>query len=175
MKIALLGFDFTSANKGCEALCYSFIDIMCKICANREFEIHNYSYSDLGDIPTAFPKVSFFYHRLHVKNVYYDIKLIKEFRSYNAIFDITFGDGFSDIYGRMWNVITNTAKQMAILSGKPFILLPQTYGPYNNRILRMWAMHIIKKSSVAFSRDKLSTDFIEKVSKHKIYTATDID
>jgi len=49
MKIGLMGFEFSSANKGCEALVYSFLNIV-----NDELEIgteiYNFSGTELGKV-----------------------------------------------------------------------------------------------------------------------------
>ena len=58
MKIGLMGFEFSSANKGCEALVYSFLNIV-----NDELEIgteiYNFSGTELGKVSSSFPKFSY--------------------------------------------------------------------------------------------------------------------
>ena len=134
MKIGLLGFDFQSPNKGCEALTYSFIDCLCGFNL-KDLEIHVFGYSELGCIPQRYPSIKFVNHRLHMKNPLFWVALKRKFDDMSCIFDITFGDGFSDIYGKKWNALTNLVKQIAIFSSAPFILLPQTYGPYESVLL----------------------------------------
>ena len=63
-----------------------------------------------------------------------------------CVFDITYGDGFSDIYGKVWNANTDLAKQIAIMSKAPLVLMPQTYGPFYTNVLKKWAIHLVKKS-----------------------------
>ena len=90
------------------------------------------------------------------------------------IFDVTFGDGFSDIYGKMWNVTTDMLKELAIKSGTPLILLPQTYGPYKDPKLKKWAQHIVKKCSFAYSRDTASAVEMNKICGNKVEVLTDM-
>lgn len=173
MRIGLIGFDFNNPNKGCEALSYSFVNMLTEL-ANEDLEIHVFSYADLGDFPKIYPQFKFVWHRLKMKNPIYWIKLKNEFDKCDCVFDITYGDGFSDIYGKIWNANTDMAKQIANMSKAPFILLPQTYGPYENKFLRAWAVHIVKGSTLAFSRDKQSADEMSSLGCDKIIATTDL-
>ena len=74
IKIGLLGFDFKAPNKGCEALSYAFIEMLSDI-SNESMEIHVFSYGELGDIPRQYPKFSFVWHRLNMKNPGFLIKM----------------------------------------------------------------------------------------------------
>ncbi len=58
MKIGLLGFEFSSANKGCEALSYSFLLILRKI-GIKEADIYYFSAGEMGFIPDYFPEYRF--------------------------------------------------------------------------------------------------------------------
>lgn len=173
MKIGLLGFDFNNPNKGCEALSYSFINMLIGV-VYESLEIHVFSYADLGDFPTKYPQIKFVWHRLKMKNPIYWIKLKKEFDKCDCVFDITYGDGFSDIYGKIWNANTDMAKQIANISKTPFVLLPQTYGPYKNKLLRNWAVHIVKNTTLAFSRDTQSSDEMRSYGCDKVISTTDL-
>ena len=124
IKIGLLGFDFKAPNKGCEALSYAFIEMLSDI-SNESMEIHVFSYGELGDIPRQYPKFSFVWHRLNMKNPGFLIKMKQIFDDCECVFDITYGDGFSDIYGKVWNANTDLAKQIAIMSKASLVLMPR--------------------------------------------------
>lgn len=173
MKIGLLGFDFTSPNKGCEALSYSFVSILKEL-SNAPLEVHAYGYSNLGLFPRQYPGIDFHFHRLNLKNPKYLIQLRREFSELDCIFDITFGDGFSDIYGKKWNAITDLSKEIANQSKAPFILLPQTYGPFDNIVLKKWAARIVRHSEIAFSRDQKSADEMNEYAGEKVKVTTDL-
>ncbi len=173
MKIAMMGLECRSANKGCEALTYSFINLAQKV-AEKNLELHVFGYADLGNIQQKYPNIPFHHHRISVKNPFKCSDLRKEFDQMDLIVDATYGDGFSDIYGKKWNAITNLAKRIAIRSKTPFLLLPQTYGPFYNRFLRKWAYHIIKGADVAFSRDALSAKEVNGVIGDKVIETTDL-
>lgn len=173
MKIALLGFDFFSPNKGCEALTYTFVSMLNDLKV-ESLEIHVFGSGELGLIPNLYQNIKFVGYRLRMKRLNYWKFLVDKFKEMDCIFDITFGDGFSDIYGKVWNANTNMAKQLAIKSGTPFVLLPQTYGPYSNVLLKRWAIHIVKKSAYAFSRDQLSSDEMQKLGCTNVVATTDL-
>lgn len=173
MKIGIAGFDFESPNKGCEALTYSFVNMLLE-CFGDKLQIINYSYGGLGKFPEKYPMIDFRIRRPQIKNPMDWKRLKMEMSSLDMIFDVTFGDGFSDIYGKMWNATTDMLKQLAIESGTPLILLPQTYGPYKNFFLRVWAERIVKKSYAAYSRDTASAAEMNIKCKGKIKVITDM-
>ena len=173
IKIGLMGFDFNNPNKGCEALSYSFVNMISEI-IDEKIEIHVFGYADLGRFPEKYPKIKFVWHRLKMKNPIYWSKLKKAFEECNCVFDITYGDGFSDIYGKVWNVNTDMAKQIANISRTPLVLLPQTYGPYENNFLKKWAVYIVKNCALALSRDQQSADEMSVWGCKKVIPATDL-
>lgn len=172
MKIGLLGFTFRNANKGCEALTYSFIYTMNSILGD-DTQYRYYSYSQYyGAIQDFFPSTEFTNFVLSRRKILTSLK--NDFKQCDLIFDISYGDGFADIYnpkGVFWNTIV---KQAAILSRKPLILLPQTYGPFNSKFLERQAALAIRGSREVFSRDILSTEYIKKISGVEAYTVTDL-
>ena len=172
LKIGLLGFTLENANKGCEALTYSFI-FMLKKYFGTDISIRYYSTAELyGSIREYFPDIEFSYYQLSKKNVL--TGLLKDFNKCDLIFDISFGDGFSDIYNPYDEFFNAVIKQIATFSKTPFILLPQTYGPFKNRILEKQAAHIIRKTNVVFSRDGLSSEYVENIANIKPVTVTDL-
>ncbi len=63
------------------------------------------------------------------------------------------GDSFSDIYG-MQRLLYVVLPQMLVLwLGKPLVLLPQTYGPFESPLARVLARHVIKRAALVYSRD----------------------
>lgn len=173
MKIGLMGFDFMSPNKGCEALTYSFVNMLLE-CIDDKIEIINFSYGNPGRFPEKYKSVKFTVRRPQIKNPVDWLRLKREMSELDMIFDVTFGDGFSDIYGKMWNVTTDMLKELAIKSGTPLILLPQTYGPYKDPKLKKWAQHIVKKCSFAYSRDTASAVEMNKICGNKVEVLTDM-
>ena len=88
---------------------------------------------------------------------------IRKVRSLDAILDISGGDSFSDIYGekRFKNVFA--AKQLAMSTGIPLILLPQTYGPFFNPHLMAQASKACQAAFACFSRDPVGYERLKEL------------
>ena len=98
MKIGLMGFEFVSANKGCEALSYSFLEILRKIKEDSATPIHIYNFTEynLGLIPEIYTEFDFQKIVPTLKD--FKCTYIRMLKRCDIIFDITMGDSFSDIY-----------------------------------------------------------------------------
>ena len=169
MRIGLLGFCFQDENKGCEALTYSFINMLRENL--DDLEICNLSENRLGEIPINFPSIKFFHHRLRIKKPIDTINFLNEL---DWVYDITYGDGFSDIYNSRFVLMTTLQKLFVVKSKTPLVLLPQTYGPFKNRLLERFASYVIKKSQVVYVRDRLSKEYVKKISGVKAVETTDL-
>lgn len=175
MKIGMFGFDFKSSNKGCEALTYTFLSMMDGLFPDEKIEAFNFTYNNsLGIIPDQFKNITFNICKLNFSNPSFWRNSIKTIKKCDLFFDATYGDGFSDIYGKKWNVKTDLVKEMVIFSGVPLVLLPQTYGPFSSKLLEKWAMHIVKKSKLVYSRDALSAKIVKDTCNHEIKVASDM-
>lgn len=75
--------------------------------------------------------------------------------------DITGGDSFSDIYGMGRLVRGYLLKQICQMTGKPFIMLPQTYGPFKSPLARLLARRVMNKAAIIYSRDKEGLSVVE--------------
>lgn len=172
MKIGLLGFTFANANKGCEALTYSFLYTIQRLFSDS-VEVCYYSYSDdFGAVKKYFPSMTFSNYKLSRKKILTNLK--SSFDSCDLVFDISFGDGFADIYnpkGVFWNTLI---KQIANKSKAKLVLLPQTYGPFNSKLLEMQAADAIKHAELVLSRDALSSKYVNQISGVLPKTVTDL-
>ena len=161
MKVGIAGFDFVGANKGCEALTHTFLVMLQRLIPNEKIDIVNFAYTDtFGKFPEMYPDISFSRVKTNIKSPKYWVEALKTMKSCALFFDATYGDSFSDIYGKKWNIQTNFIKQLVLLSGTPLVLLPQTYGPFEDKSMEKWAMKLIKGASLAYSRDELSAEYI---------------
>lgn len=169
MKVGLLGFCFQDENKGCEALTYTMISMLIK--KTCDLEIYNLSENILGDLPAKFPTVKFVGHRLRLKKPIETLRFLKRL---DVVFDITYGDGFSDIYNQKFVFMTTLQKLFVTKSKTPLVLMPQTYGPFNSKLLEEFASYVIKRSQLVYSRDHLSTDYVKDISGVRTIEATDL-
>lgn len=172
MKIGLLGFTFSNANMGCEALTYSFLYTIQRLFGD-DVEICYFSYSsDFGYVQDYFPKFKFSYQPLTRKDIFLTLK--KCANTCDVVYDISYGDGFSDIYNPK-GVFRNTLiKQIINYSRSSLVLLPQTYGPFNNKLLEFQAANAIRRAKTVFSRDILSSEYVQKITGRKVITVTDL-
>lgn len=88
---------------------------------------------------------------------------IKSFIHSHWVLDISEGDSFSDIYGNKRFFQHSLPKLSAILLQKQFILLPQTIGPFNNKLNKKIAKFIIKRTDKVHVRDLWSYDYLGKM------------
>ncbi|MEN6383759.1 MAG: polysaccharide pyruvyl transferase family protein [Phycisphaerales bacterium] len=96
--------------------------------------------------------------------------------SADLFLDITGGDSFSDIYGMKRFIMDWLSKKLCQMTGKPFIMPPQTYGPFKKRITKWLASNILKNSIKLFSRDQQSVEEIKKLigDKKQIEVVPDV-
>lgn len=161
MKIGLMGFEFSSPNKGCEALTYSIINIINELGYNGENTIiYNFSGSGLGNIPNQFSKFKF--KEVEPKLKDFSFNYIRAIKNCDVILDVTMGDSFSDIYSEKYynHLIIN--KKIAELLCKNYILLPQTYGPFHSTKSSKKAISVFLKAKKIYCRDEISKELLEK-------------
>lgn len=160
MKIGLMGLEFVSPNKGCEALTYSIINILNEFNLEENTTIYNFSGTDLGYIPKNFSKFKFVDVKPKLKDLTF--KYIRYLLSCDIILDATMGDSFSDIYSKEYYDNLVFYKKIAQLLCKNYILLPQTYGPFNDEKSENKAIKIFSKAKKIYCRDDLSKEILEK-------------
>lgn len=176
MRIGLAGLRTFSSNKGCMALTYSFIDILKKIeeISGNEFEITVFAFeeADIEKIRTFFPATTLVVYSL--KNPKSICILWTEVAKCDCVFDFTEGDSFSDIYGSFRLFKFCIVKLIASYIHVPLILGPQTYGPYSTKFSRVLARKILKEATLVSTRDKLSSDLVQKIAGVNSFVVCDI-
>lgn len=160
MNIGLLGFEFESENKGCEALSYSFLSIIPQIFGEIP-EIYYFSNYGVGLINQIFPNYIIHHIPLKIKDLTFC--MIKAMGKCDIIFDITMGDSFSDIYSKEICLSNMRFKWIAELLSSKYILLPQTYGPFNDITVKKKARNILVKADKIYCRDETSQIYIKEM------------
>lgn len=189
MNITLLGATFSTGNLGVSALAGSSIHLLtrqwpdCKISiiGGRKFSKHkeyiNGSATEINCYPLRY-SVNIF-NKNHILGIYALVILSKLFpvmkrfisseNTANQILesdmtcDITGGDSFSDIYGMKRLLMGYLIKRICQISGKPFVMLPQTYGPFKFNMSKKLARKILLQTDKIYSRDKESLGTIENL------------
>ena len=159
MIIGLMGFEFSSPNKGCEALSYSFVSMLEKYFKNRtDVVLYNYTMFDFGFLPEMFP--NFGYEKRIFKLKDPKFAYIRSLMSCDLIFDVTMGDSFSDIYSLQYYNYLAKEKAFASFFNRRYVLLPQTYGPFYHVEASRKANKIFRRAYKIFCRDELSKNFL---------------
>ena len=172
MTIGLMGFEFVSANKGCEALSYSFLKMMEDIFEDVDYIVIS-NVESLGDVPSIFNNNRLTIVRENMKDLTFN--MFRNMRKCDIIFDITMGDSFADIYAGKKCMNTILEKWIAEKMCSRYVLLPQTYGPFNIKKNEKAAMKVISNAWKVFTRDEISKKYISKNSKRNdIISATDL-
>lgn len=176
MRITLLGLEFASANLGCSALAYSFANEIARISKDmdRELEFNAVVFDEDSDIKVPYSGQKVECLKIRYKKLHFWKKLVALFKESDLIVDFTGGDSFSDIYGKKRFYMATIIKMLAIRSKTPFILGPQTYGPYKCSLVRRFAKWVIRKSTYVFARDEFSRGFAAKLAGRKIELAPDV-
>ena len=132
MKIVLLGLDFANPNLGCQALSYSFVEVVEKAAKKNNItcEYIAYVFYPLDSITIGDSQIKINCKPIKYKSPSFWRKLKKEFKNSDLIVDFTGGDSFSDIYGNKRFRLATPVKYFAVKSKTPLLLGPQTYGPY---------------------------------------------
>jgi len=71
----------------------------------------------------------------------------------DVVLDVSGGDSFSDIYGMPRLRTVAWPKRIALLRGRPLVLLPQTYGPFAADRARKLAGSLVAGATMAWARD----------------------
>lgn len=166
-RIVLLGLDFNSANLGCSALGYSFLNILGKISKENNINLDitsvNYNKFELIEKNYKIKDLNIRYNKL----IFY-IKYIKAIINSDFVFDFTGGDSFTDIYGKDRFLRESFLKIIVIWCNRKLILGPQTIGPFKSTWIKNIAYLIMKKSKQVYTRDKISFDYVKKMKINAI-------
>lgn len=167
-RIGLLGLTFSDPNKGCEALTYTFLSILRKLNDSQKIEVVCiWNSNDLGQIPNYFPEIKFEAYVLNIYDLSSWIGAYTKIKTCDCVFDASYGDGFTGIYGTRRNFVQAFRKQLVMWAHKPLFLLPQTYGKYKHPFKR-WSISLIKNATLAYARDLTTAkgvgDFVKVTS-----------
>ena len=203
-KVVILGASFNTGNLGVSALGVSAIELLlnnndmtqANVLGNV-LEKCNYRYSsnsrevNITCYPVRFsPNI---FNRNHFIWIYLAVSATKVLPFMKPLFsildgstkliiesnmflDITAGDSFSDIYGMKRMKRLYFEKLLCQMTCKPYIMLPQTYGPFKTEKAKSMANKVLSKASKIFSRDKEGLKAITQIigENQKCYLCPDV-
>ena len=176
MKIVLLGLEFANPNLGCQALAYSFAEIIEKAAKmnNIECEYMSVVFYQFDPIRITDSDSRITSKKINYKSLKFWSSLKKDFKKSDLIVDFTGGDSFSDIYGNKRFRLATLVKYFAVKSKTPLLLGPQTYGPYKSKFNKKFAGYIIKKAKWVFARDLVSAKLAKEISDRDVDVSVDV-
>ena len=93
----------------------------------------------------------------------------------DAFFDIAGGDSFTDIYGPKRFSLIVGARLLASTKDKPFVMSPQTIGPFSSAWGRLGAKMALERADRIFARDAMSFAALEQFGmERKSQLTTDL-
>ena len=95
------------------------------------------------------------------------LRLKNDIRQCDFVIDLTYGDSFSDIYGKKAFFLYSLPKLMAIHYKIPLLIAPQTIGPFYSTWAQRLATYLLKKADRIFVRDELSKKCVHELSQRK--------
>ena len=178
LKLGLLWHGFKSGNQGVNALSISNITILDEILnqmgIETEYLVLGPQQKDIIEEYTA-NKVTVNNIPRYRKMLLTKKDFIRSIKKCDAVFDLSEGDSFTDIYGWKRFITMTLTKSAVIGAGKPLVLCPQTIGPFNNVLFRHIAKNILKDATLVFARDKKSKDYCDTlIGQGSSKEATDV-
>lgn len=180
IKIGIVGASPVDCNRGVEALAYSTLYLLNDFFEKRNEKVEIFYICDsYGNMRIAYPDKEISVNTIleidlfNIPRVLYLLRtptIMKSFMQYikiDYILSISGGDSFSDIYGVDRFKIIDNQHRLARLFHKPYMILPQTIGPFTNDKIKKKAIKSIESSKFVLARDFKSYNYIIKNTKQK--------
>ena len=101
--------------------------------------------------------------------------LFAAIRQCDVVLDISTGDGFTDLYGPRRFVLGAFSRTVVLLARRPWILSPQTIGPFEREWTKFAAGLLMRRARKVVSRDDLTTEFLGEFGLgSKLVESTDV-
>lgn len=179
-RLCLFGASPATGNQGVNALCWSTLDGLTER-APAEIHVFQYGGDAVADVvPGSEPPVPYRVEPMSTgRRIWRSDHLSRalcagRFNSSrnsmvntvlraNAVLDVSGGDSFTDLYGRARFKSVLAPKQLALTLGRPLILLPQTYGPFESVRNERLAADIVSRATLAYARDPDSFEALQQL------------
>ena len=184
MNIILTNALVKNGNRGCVALSLSAMYIIDKILDDRniphQFYLPQSGYRKkeehtikVGDVSLKFMSLMDI-TPLSIKQRLKNLVKQKEYQATKKVYqeadfilDIGQGDSFADIYGKRRFDWIFSQYRLGMKYKKPYCILPQTIGPFEDPAIRKRACKGINYAKCVMTRDKQSYDFVKELSPNK--------
>ena len=175
IRIGISGVNPLDGNRGVGALSYSIVHILQQISEKEGREYELYFILNGSSMPTACAievgGKQFEVRILHLVSLFtikHLAKLLIYFRDFlmycklDYVMDASYGDSYSDIYGKANFRSHDSIKRFFSLIGKKQLLLPQTVGPFFAPEVKKSAIRTLSRMQVLLARDRMSYEFLEE-------------
>lgn len=99
----------------------------------------------------------------------------RHIRGADLVVDIGGGDSFADIYGRKRLLLMFLMKFQSHLARRPFVLAPQTMGPFRRPVSRLLARASLRRCRMVCTRDHPSSEHLREIGyRGEIIEACDV-
>ncbi len=161
--ICLTGHSTNSDNLGVGALTVAEVDILRGIARRTglPLAIRVIDWQDSRQPYVGGPDIEIL--RIRGREILDPRKVFRAIRGSDLVIDIGAGDSFADIYGSKRLTRMFLMKYQAHLAGVPYVLAPQTIGPFAKTASRVLARAHIRRCRAVFTRDGLSTRALEEL------------
>lgn len=182
MKICLFGADPSNGNLGVVALCHGALHSIFAVCPGAEVTVFDFGRGcRRADIEVGGTSVSYdrcggyasrrWYRRESLANIALSARFgglgnpaARALLESDVILDVSGGDSFSDIYGRRNFRAIADFKEIVLRLQRPLVLLPQTYGPFADRMHGEQAQAIVRRCHMAWARDERSYECLRELA-----------
>ncbi len=191
MNIGIMGAPIDNGNLGCMALTYSLLNALEKVseAMGERFEYYIFDgTNNRNKVEELAQNSSIDADRIHsmrpgylvsgnvkkfVRAIPQDLKLFYGIAKCDCVIDVTVGDSFADIYGEEIFAQRTNAKLMLRYLHKPYLLAPQTYGPFRAEHEKK-AGAAIAGADIVMARDQRSLEIAQKISGRDIVLVDDL-
>ena len=164
LNICLIGHSPQSDNFGVGALTVADIEILREVARGLDLEVR------FTLIAWKDPRASYVIGKditiehISGKDVLKPNRFWRIIRKADLVVDIGGGDSFADIYGHKRLIQMFLMKYQAHLARRPFVLAPQTMGPFSKRLSTWLARTSLNRSRLVCTRDGLSTNHLREIN-----------
>lgn len=173
--IILANAPINNGNRGCVALSYCSIYLIEKILGQGNYRLYLTNSEQANGVHCiSMAGKSYEYESISIPNFYTFKGIVKGLLSFNSsrhsisvlrhantVFDIGQGDSFADIYGKYRFDKIDFIHRVARFFNIPYVLLPQTIGPFKDASIYNKAKLSIEKAALVMARDSTSFDFVK--------------
>ncbi len=174
LNIALIFHSTCSDNMGVGALTVSQIGILRRLAAEigAPLKITVIDWHDKRPPYVGGPDIEI--RRIRARDILKPWGYARIIAGMDMVIDIGAGDSFADIYGKARLQRLFAMKFIAHALGRPFVVAPQTIGPFTRPASRRLAALSLRLSRIVASRDRMSTEAAQALGRSDVIEASDV-